>query len=288
MTPPWTLFKILKMIFATFLFQVLLFTSSPFAMAQDGLSHTPTEANDKVSAVEAYQKGLKLFQEKEFKSASEQFHSAYEVEPHNPYVLYNWGLSEFELGNKGMALAAWRKALFLEPDLTPAVNAIEFLTSTTSIGAANFHHSYWEIFRQKVLARISVNQSIFISLIFLATFGWLAIRYFGQRRLAVEEELPLPPIPWLAISLLLVFIVLQSTAVLKIYDYFTPRATVITSTVTVKSAPTSDASSLFEIYEGSEVLLKRKITDWSQVKYPGGLTGWVESQNLFHTSGREL
>lgn len=268
------------------------------AMAQDGLNDstsgvTVPEAQtqstlEDTGAAEAYQKGLKHYQDKDFSRAREHFKMAWSSEPQNPLVLYNWGLSEYQLENNGMALAAWRKALFLDPDLEPASRAIEFLMSTSSVGSTSYRGGYWESYRAKILSRVSINQIFLLTLVLLVSCGWLVIRYLGQRKMAVEEELPLPPIPWLGIALLVFFLAFQMTAALKVYDYFTPRATVIAQTVTVKSAPTKDSSTLFEIYEGSEVLLKRKTSDWSQVKYPGGLTGWVESQSLFHTSGREL
>lgn len=261
-------------------FYSFLFFCPLFAVAQDGLAQD--------SPAEAYQRGLKSFQEKNYSEARAQFHAAWESEPDNPFVLYNWGLSEFQLGNKGMALAAWRKALFLSPSLSLAETAIEFLMTTTSLGHNSRSQGYWELIRQKVLSKISANQAFFMSLIFLLGFGWIAIKYFGQRKFAIDEELPLPSTPWMGIALFLFFLLAQTTAALKIYDYFSPRATVISQTVTVKSAPSAESSNLFEIYEGSEVLLKRKTPEWSQVKYPGGLTGWVQNQNIFHTSGREL
>lgn len=286
------------MFFRVFFALTVSFFFGPLAMPQDGLNDragsvsVPQSQSDsslqKMGAAEAYQQGLTLYQSRNFSKAREHFRQAWNNEPQNPLVLYNWGLSEYQLENNGMALAAWRKALFLDPDLEPASNAIEFLLATTSVGSTSYRGGYWESFRDRILSRISINQIFFLTLIFMACCGWLVIRYLGQRKLAVNEEMPLPPIPWVGIGLLVVFLALQTTAALKVYDYFTPRATVIARTVTVKSAPTKESSTLFEIYEGSEVLLKRKASDWSQVKYPGGLTGWVESQSLFHTSGREL
>ncbi len=266
-------------------------------MAQDGWNHSrgttipaaqPQAELKNLSAAESYQLGLRHYQEKDFSQARDQFQQAWSSEPQNPLILYNWGLSEYQLKNNGMALAAWRKALFLDPDLEPASRAIEFLMATSSIGNISSPRGHWERFRRHILSRMSINQVFFLTLVFMACCGWILIRYLGQRRLAVEEEFPLPPIPWVGIGLFVGFLAFQVTAILKVYDYFTPRATVVTETVKVKSAPTSESSTLFEVYEGSEVLLKRRASDWSQVKYPGGLTGWVKSQSLFHTSGREL
>lgn len=258
---------------------LLIFIHS-IAYTQDGL--TPE------SAMEAYQKGLQSFQTQEYEDAKNFFQYAWEKSPKSALSLYNWGLAEHKLGNQGMALAAWRKALFLSPGLKPVKEAMEFLFANSSLPGLQRNQNHWETFRESVLIRFSFQSLFAMTLILFLISGWKAIQYFGQRYLAIEKELSLPGIPWSGAFFLVLFLGAVSLIGLKVFDYTNPRATVIQQTATVRSAPTASSSSLFEIYEGAEVLLKRKQPQWSQVKYPGGLTGWVENQSLFHTSGQEL
>lgn len=239
------------------------------------------------SATDVYQKGLQLYQSKDYAAARDQFKSAWQLEPASAMALYNWGLAEAQLGNPSMALAAWRKALYLRPDLLPAQAALDFVLAQSSVGA-QLAADPWESFRQNILMRFSMTQGLFVSLILLLAAGWLGLKFAGQYRLALREELPLPPVPWVAILLTLAFLTAQTLSGVKIYDHFQPRATVIVPSTQVRSVPNAEGTALFEVMGGSEVLVKRKNGDWSQVKYPGGLTGWIETQNLFHTSGREL
>jgi tetratricopeptide (TPR) repeat protein len=265
---------------AVFMTLVILFCILGDAFA------TPTASS--IAAADSYQKGLQLYQTQDFAGARDQFKLAWESEPASAWALYNWGLSEAKLGNAGMALAAWRRALYLNPDLSVAQRAIDFLLATTSLGAMNSGVNTWETFRSSILARFSMHQGVVVSLILLVAAGWILVRFGGQYRLAIEEEMPLPAVPWMGFVFGVLFLAAQTLSILKVYDHFQPRVTVIAASANVRSAPTIDGTPLFEIFAGAEVLLKRRESDWSQVKYPGGLTGWVENQNLFHTSGREL
>ena len=262
---------------------VLLLLFCPFlslSFAEDGI--TPD------SAMEAYQKGLQSFQNNQFEEARDLFRYSWEKSPQSALSLFNWGLAEQKLGNQGMALAAWRKALFLKPGFDSAEQAIEYLIKTSSLPGIQKNQNHWEVFRESALIKLSFHQLSALVLLLLIAAGWKTIQYLGQRYVAIEQELPLPSMPWVGLFLVTLLISSITLVGFKVVDYYNPRATVIQNTVTVYSAPSGSSSSLFEIYEGAEVYLKRKQSAWSQVKYPGGLTGWVQNQSLFHTSGKEL
>jgi hypothetical protein len=65
-----------------------------------------------------------------------------------------------------------------------------------------------------------------------------------------------------------------------------PRATIIADKVSAQIAPGEGQNSLFELYAGFEVLLSNTTPGWTQVRYPGGLTGWVKNDSLMPTSGQ--
>ena len=70
--------------------------------------------------------GAKAYQEKDFKKAQEIFLPLLQEAPDNPALLYNSGLTEYQLGNFGMALGLWRKARILDQSMTQVKQAIEF------------------------------------------------------------------------------------------------------------------------------------------------------------------
>src|SRR5687767_10531742 len=65
------------------------------------------------------QAGIRLYQEENYEQASEKFKLAYGAKAETPALLFNWGLAAYKQQQKGLALALWRRALFLDPELSP-------------------------------------------------------------------------------------------------------------------------------------------------------------------------
>lgn len=50
--------------------------------------------------------------------------------------------------------------------------------------------------------------------------------------------------------------------------------------ISVKSGPSTQASDLYELYDGFEVIIDSQYKEWSQISYQDNITGWVETKNL--------
>jgi tetratricopeptide (TPR) repeat protein len=251
----------------------IVFNAVPASYAQD---------------LELYQKGLSQYQEKDFEAAAQAFESALKADPMNPYVLYNWGLSQYELGNNGFAFAAWRKALNLRPTLLSVSDAIDHLVKTRPLPGRRGPQGHWEVFRTSALVYLPESLLVFITALFLCCAGWLWIRYMAERNVAIEEELPLPQLPLLGGLFAILFVAFQVLSVAKVYESYQVRGVVTTRSVAMRAVPEEAGSELFQIAEGAEVLVLRRQGDWLQIKYPSGLAGWVPEEAVFQTTQREI
>lgn len=263
-------------IIATLLILIML---NPLTlMAQD--SDSPHSAN------EFYQAGIQSYQNNEFEKACEFFEQAWQQEHGNPLILYNWGLSEYKLENYGMAAAAWRKALSISPRFPQAQKALEFASPQLPSSPMSSSED-WEVLRSRVLNKFSLEHFLTLMTILLLFSGWASLNYLGRRRKAIQDEKPMPPFPTLAVILSALFLVSLLFSGLKTYDHFTPRATIIQQSAVIRSLPDSQANELFKLEGGAEVIIRRSANEWTQITYPGGMTGWVPREALFHTSGRQ-
>lgn len=57
-------------------------------------------------------------------------------------------------------------------------------------------------------------------------------------------------------------------------------AIILSPSVTAKSSPASNGTSLFVIHEGLKVEITDKVGNWNEIKLPNGHTGWVETSTL--------
>ena len=118
--------------------------------------------------------------------------------------------------------------------------------------------------------------------------GFLSCKYLGQRQQALSEEQPLPPPPYAAALFILCFVLLLTLTSLKLFDSFQQRATITAEQITIRTGPSDSDTELFELFEGYEVVILRQTKGWSQVKVPGGITGWIPNSTLYSTSGHSL
>lgn len=256
---------------------VLSLWAGHFAQSQEPHIQSP-------SAKELYLSGVKSFQNSQFKEAADSFRMAFEKDPDNRAILFNWGLAEHRLGRIGMAAATWRRALALDPDFQAAQQALQVIQP--KISSTNIEPDFFESFRASVLVHVSGTQLALLTALLLFASGWLLLRFIGQRRRALENEKPLPAFPALGLTFFVLFLFATFTSLSKVYDFFQPRATIVATTASVYSGPSDESPSLFELSEGFEVILNHSQGAWRQVTSPGGLSGWMKREALFQTSGR--
>lgn len=212
---------------------------------------------------------------------------AWTLDPVNKYILYNWGLSAYQVEKRGLALGTWRKALFLDPGFSPARHALRFAEQELNLSYFLRNASWTERFRYQYLNYISINWLLLLSVLLLTATGWWGLGYWGQRKNALTHDLPLPKFPTLTLMSGLLLLASLSLTTWKAIDILQPRATVITANTSVYSSPHQEAPRLFQLNEGVEVILRQNTNNWTQITYPGGLSGWVQTGQLFQTSGRE-
>lgn len=257
-----------------------------FAACSLMLSPLPSLAADPEAAFRA---GVEAFQKKDFQKARESFASAMEA-GESPRILFNLGLVENRLGRGGFALGLWRKALALKPRYEPAANALAFVQPKMERQDLPHDVEPWETMRAAVLVPVSLDTYIVAAAMSLLLGGWLLLRYLGRRRSARLDEKPMPPFPYLGSLTSLLFIAFAFLGSAKALDSQTLRGTIVPKKIEAHSSPDANSTVLFELYEGLEVIVRRseKIgeTDWAQVTYPGGSTGWVPKSTVFTTDDR--
>ncbi|MCB0422893.1 MAG: hypothetical protein KDD61_17970 [Bdellovibrionales bacterium] len=247
----------------------------------------PTHASDNASR-EVFSKGIGAFQKKEFSEASKLFAEVLREEPNNPSALYNWGLSLYQEGKVGQALAAWRRSQALSPFSGETRKALKFAKEHVSTAGFGDPDSEWETFRSWLLVPVSFSLYATLTLVFLLIGGVPTLKYFAARKFALLEDQPLPKTPLKGFFSLFLFSLFVILAISKAYDLSVDRATVVTEKVAVYTAPSSDDNQVFELLEGMEVFPLRTEGEWVQISSLGGLSGWIQKGHLYYTSGRQL
>lgn len=258
---------------------------SPSPPTQSPIEKTPAP-EAKLGFEEAFNLGIKSYQEKKYDVALQGFQRALDLHPESVSVLVNLGLTAFQLHQRGLAIAFFRRALFIEPGNSTAEAALKYSLSQLEVKEIPHQIETYERFRDDFLNIFSLNSLHLLTALLFFASGYIWLRYLGSRRRAFEEESALPKIPVAGSLLALLFVIAIGSTTLKSYDLTVPRATVIVDKVGAQTAPGEGQNTLFDLYAGFEVILRNFSKEWVQVSYPGGLTGWVKKDSLMATSGK--
>ncbi len=259
---------------------LLVFSSSCFA-ADPETTSTPAPVVADVGAPVAFSNGVDAFQKNDLPAARDWFRGSLMKDTSQVVAWYDLGVSEQRLGNKGLAMAYLRKALTLMPGFQPAQSALAF--TRKSLEKPDIPHEVegWETLRSNVLVAASSYQFAYLTMVLFFITGWFALLYSGRRRRALLDEKALPAFPLLAVLAGLLFAIFLVLSISKIVDDQDLRGTVITKKIEAKALPDSTSTTLFELYEGLEVLIQQSRQGWVQVTYPGGATGWIPRAAVF-------
>ena len=233
-------------------------------------------------------KSLKHYHQGQYTQAKEGFQSLLESHPNNSVLLFNLGLTQYHLGSYGLAIGLWRKALHQNPYLIEATQAINFAQRQIQSPNQPSQTSWAERFRKWGLVYISLDICLFLTAIFGFFFLWFKIKYLILRNSALKKAHSPPTIPTNLVTLGFIWVFILLMTAFKTKDYFTPRATITAHKVTVRIGPSSETASLFEAFEGRDVVVKQAYNGWVQVDHLGGQTGWVQQKDIFHYAGERL
>lgn len=231
-----------------------------------------------------FEKGLAAYQNKQYTEARDDFQKLVEENHVSAALLHNLALTYFQLDQAPLSLALWRKALTIEPGFRPARAGRDF--AELKLQARGFERDRLSESVQRNLEFISFFESLWLIALVGGIAGWLWIRYIAARRFALEEESPLPPFPATALGLSALLALCIGLSAMKLNFSLMTRATVISKKAAARSLPTAEGVPLFEINGGSEVLIRQRDKEWSQVQNSEGASGWVANSELFITSQR--
>lgn len=249
---------------------------------------TPSE-NDNLpkynSFQEAFDAGVLAYQNKNFASAKSAFSSALNFQPENITVLTNLALTHFQLKDIGWSIALLRRSLATDPDFVTAQSALGFIYPQLEIKELPHVITSWEMWRTKVLISVSLPFLLGLLALFTLATVWIYLGWWSNKQIAEKNEQAPPPFTLVMVLLGAIWFITTVTTATKVMDLAIPRATIVASKVAVRTLPSEDSPMLFELTSGLEVVLETEKSDWWQVTYPGGMTGWIPKSALYKTSG---
>jgi tetratricopeptide (TPR) repeat protein len=241
-----------------------------------------SEESDLNSAFNNYQKS---YQTGDFEAAKTTLEEALKSHTHNSYLIYNLGLTEYKLGKVGLAIGLWRKALSINPQLNEARTALDYALGHMPIKPLSQNtDSTWVWLEKLITEHLSFNLLWPLFLISFFLFGYQTVRYLGAKKRAFENDDSPPVLSAQAITFCVLSVFLGVVSFVSFKDMNSARAITVAKSSEIKTGPNADFATIFEIPEGTEVLIRDKDHEWYKIEDPTGRVGWAEENQIFATN----
>lgn len=232
----------------------------PVFLATRLLAETP-------DAAELFDQANRLYAEQDYEGARQAYEKLIKSGTQNPAVFLNLGHSEYRLERPALAAINYRRALALDPGNGAARSSLEHVQRelgqpSTGVGFADLAGKY-----------ISFDLLVLLgSLLFWAGLLLVVFAVFSPKR----------RIGLLVLGILVA--VAGSTAVAISWAGDSRIALAQTSIVTedtvARSAPAENGQKLSDLKKGAAVRVIASRDDWSLVRLPVGVDGWIPAAKL--------
>jgi|GEM_PF-5757274 len=222
-----------------------------------------------------FQKGVESYQQEKYEDAAKIFFDLSEKHPQNSSLLFNLGLSSYQMGRRGLALGLWRKARYLKAsdEVSQAIDFVENELGMGHDGDAFFARMESWLARQP----LSLWYSLLLGLTLL--IGWPLTTNFAKRKLPWAQWSP-----WIFIACPF-WVLLALLSGWQTWNQSLNYGTVAFSDLSTRTSPTLDAPTLSSLDEGSLVQILKVHENWYQIETVDGVPGWVLAEKVISEKG---
>ncbi len=228
------------------------------------------------SLIDTIAAGNKYYAEGEYEKAIEKYKSVLDSGYHSSELYFNLGNAYYKTHNITMALVNYERARIISPrdeEIAHNLEMVRTLVVDQIDVLGEFFLRKWyrgmiSIFRSDSWAIISIFAFILALVLFLA--------YLFSKRITVRKISF-----WLAVILISgsLFTFLFSYNKYKI-DKSHNAAIILSPSVTVKSSPDESGTDLFQLHEGTKVMIDDQLGDWREIRLSDGNRGWIRLQDI--------
>jgi tetratricopeptide (TPR) repeat protein len=240
--------------------------------AQDSVGAAPGNALE--SAVQAFDRGTAMLEAGDHRGAIRTFESALDLGYSSVALQYNLGIAYFRMDEIGRAIRAFERARRLDPDNRLVLHNLDIARLRLEDRISALPTPIWTRTWQRVVLLFGVGGLFGIGL----TAYFVAI---GATMLGIWSR---RTGPWIRRVRLAGFVVggigIAAGLLASVQPAWGDEAVVLAEEVSLYPAADSTGSPDMQIHEGLLIEVLNRAPEWTAVRLPNGVTGWVASESL--------
>ncbi len=228
------------------------------------------------SADELFKEGNTFYKVEDYNRAMGVYLAIEEKGLESSDLYYNLGNCYYKLNKVAPAIYYYEKALKLDPANEDALHNLTFAKRMTLDVIEDLPKTFFQRFSENVIQKYAFDTWALIAVIasFLASLLFLLYHFSGSSKMKLL---------YFNTTIFSVFIMLVS--VFFAYDNYDTvqknRTAIIFVTKTeVKNAPTTSSEEVFELHEGTKVIILDELDNWKKIKIADGKVGWIYQDDL--------
>ncbi len=235
--------------------------------------YQPVSAAD---PAELFSQAGRMYEEKDFPGALEKYRQITGQGIENGSVYYNMGNAYFKSAELGKAILAYEQALKYLPRDEDVQTNLEFARLISVEKEDADERLNFSILFQRFLKNFTVNEWIYsFEAVYAILFLSAIILIFSQQQRIRQSSTKA------LIVMLPLWFVLGTFMGIRIYgEVFRKEAVVIEKNIKVHSGPADSYTLLFNVPDGTKMLIHQRRGEWLQVTLPNGYSGWVENRSV--------
>ena len=223
-----------------------------------------------------FSKANNFYQKGEYSKAIELYSSIENEELASDNLYFNLGNCYYKLNKVAPSIYYYEKALKINPIHEDALYNLAFAKRMTIDVIEDLPKTVLQKFSKNVIQKLPFDTWAIIAVVasFLASFLFLMYHfsYSSRKKLFYFNT-----------SIIAVFILIISTffAFQNYKKVQNNRAAIIfVDKVEIKNAPSTSSEEVFELHEGTKVLILDELDNWKKIKISDGKIGWIYADDL--------
>lgn len=225
---------------------------------------------------ELFSKGNNLYQNGKYSEAIEMYLSIEENGVSSDDLFFNLGNCYYKLNKVAPSIYYYEKALKLNPTHEDAAFNLAFAKRMTIDVIEDLPQTLLQRFSANVIQKLPFDTWALIAVIasFLASILFLLYHFsFTSKKKLFYFN-----------TSIIAVIILIFSAVFAFQNYKTVQknrpAIIFVDKVEIKNAPSTSSEEVFELHEGTKVLILDELENWKKIKIADGKIGWIYADDL--------
>lgn len=218
----------------------------------------------------------KLYTEENYEAAIEKYEAIEKEGLESSELYFNLGNSYYKLNKIAPSIYNYEKALKLDPTNEDARTNLSFAKRMSIDVIEELPKTFLQRFSENVILKLSYDHWAIIAVIMSALTALLFLMYYfssSTRKKFVFFNLSLFTAFVLVLSTIFAFSNYDSTKKNR-------QAIIFAAKSEVKNAPMFSSELVFELHEGTKVLILDGLDNWVKIKLADGKIGWVLQSEL--------